>query len=1464
MPDGNPLVAAPQETTNAVTGIGIAEACVDIAGGVSDGSWVEAGLGVLGAGLEVLSMVIDPLGTLASYGVSWLIEHVRPLKEALDWFAGDPPVIRSFSETWGNVAAEVENVVQEYGAEAAGGTAGWTGTAADSYRGHATQTADALAGAGTLADGISAGVMIMGEVVAFVREFIRDMVGELVGRLIAWAAEVAATLGLATPAVVAQATAAITKVVNKVADVVRKLVKTIGNVSPRIRKIIDKLDEIFEKLAKLTRRADGHAPGTTSPSSATSPSHAPDTHAPDAPDTTPSGTHPDGTGPDGSTTPAGSRNGDSPSTSDSPNRPKDPERESVPEEERVCENDPIDVVTGDMVLAHDDIELPGVLPLALRRTHVSSYRAGISFGRTWASTVDQRLEVDGQGVIFLAEDGMTLVYPDPAEGDLEAVFPVAGPRWALSRTANEYVIRPHGSVTTLHFPAGQQVCPLAAITDDNDNRIDFDRDAGGAVTAVRHSGGYRLDAVRAAGHLAGFRMGEVSLVQYAHDTDGRLTEVTNSSGRPMRFDYDHAGRLTKWTDRNGEWYRYVYDAQGRCVANEGSGGFLNGTFTYADDRTTFTDALGNATTYRINEHHRVVEITDGLGHTTTQEWDGDNRLAARTDPLGHTTRFTYDDTGNLVATTRPDGAQALAEYDPAGRVTAFVAPDGATWRHEYDQRGNLVTDTDPTGVVTRYTVNEHGHRVAITDALGNVRRIETNPAGLPLAVVDPNGARTRYDRDIFGRVTAVTDPLGRITRCAWTVEGRMLSLTRPDGGTERWRYDPEGNEVEHVDALGNVTRTRTTHFNLPTEETRPDGSTFRFAYDEALQLVSVTNAAGLTWEYTYDAAGNVVAERDFNGRELTYRHDAMGRLVERTNGAGQTVRLTRDALGRITERRGPDVHTRYSYDLVGRIERATGDGAELTFTRDAAGRVLTETVNGRTVSSTYDPLGRRIGRRTPTGMESRWGYDGASRPAQVAVGRHTMSFRYDAAGQEIGREVDDLVLTQAWDVNRRLVNQAMTASGGGAVVRRSYHYQGAELSAVDDAVAPRRYGLDRLGRVTSVEGPQWTERYGYSATGNLASDATSAGTLTMTARDADYSYDRQGRVVLRRRKRLSHKPDLWRYQWNSDDRLVGVTTPDGVRWTYLYDPLGRRIAKQRHAADGSVAERIDFAWDGSVLVEQTHSAGHTTSWEYDTASFRPLAQTERVRTADQTWVDQRFYAIVTDIVGTPTELVDEHGTVAWQGRANLWGDGVGAGTASTPLRFPGQYFDPESGLHYNYLRHYDPVSASYVSPDPLGLFGGPSPHGYVHNPTGWTDALGLTESNGQEFLDPEDINFSQRTVTENSYADAMRAGEWDWDRSPIHVMEVDGQLVSYDNRRLNAAREAGVPVRVERVNPNDVFPDPQTGQPTRKTWAQKFQDRYRDPRNRGPNGEPVPDQGLRDRPTALPPGACGGRGRRRR
>jgi YD repeat-containing protein len=150
-----------------------------------------------------------------------------------------------------------------------------------------------------------------------------------------------------------------------------------------------------------------------------------------------------------------------------------------------------------------------------------------------------------------------------------------------------------------------------------------------------------------------------------------------------------------------------------------------------------------------------------------------------------------------------------------------------------------------------------------------------------------------------------------------------------------------------------------------------------------------------------------------------------------------------------------------------------------------------------------------------------------------------------------------------------------------------------------------------------------------------------------------------------------------------------VTTPDGTRWRYRYDPLGRRTAKQRLAADGeSVVEEVRFTWDDLTLCEQTShhpDVPNTVALTWYHRADVPLAQTERILAADdrQEEIDRRFFAIATDLVGTPTELIDQSGDIAWRTRSTLWGTTAWGRDSSTytPLRFPGQYYDPETGLH---------------------------------------------------------------------------------------------------------------------------------------------------------------------------------------
>ncbi|WP_394814639.1 RHS repeat-associated core domain-containing protein [Streptomyces chisholmiae] len=183
------------------------------------------------------------------------------------------------------------------------------------------------------------------------------------------------------------------------------------------------------------------------------------------------------------------------------------------------------------------------------------------------------------------------------------------------------------------------------------------------------------------------------------------------------------------------------------------------------------------------------------------------------------------------------------------------------------------------------------------------------------------------------------------------------------------------------------------------------------------------------------------------------------------------------------------------------------------------------------------------------------------------------------------------------------------------------------------------------------------------------------------------------------------------------------------RVTFSYDDNGREV--QRGVGD----VRLDQTWNDAVLLaEQTEATAEgdvrRTVWDWEQGRFTPVTQIEStaVRDRPQEWIDERFYGIVADLVGTPTELVDEAGEIAWHQQATVWGaprtesDGQ---RAYCPLRFPGQYADPESGLHYNYQRHYDPDTGQYATLDPLGLAPGPNPRAYVSNPHTAVDPFGL-------------------------------------------------------------------------------------------------------------------------------------------
>ncbi|CRM73282.1 Cell wall-associated polypeptide CWBP200 [Pseudomonas sp. 35 E 8] len=213
--------------------------------------------------------------------------------------------------------------------------------------------------------------------------------------------------------------------------------------------------------------------------------------------------------------------------------------------------------------------------------------------------------------------------------------------------------------------------------------------------------------------------------------------------------------------------------------------------------------------------------------------------------------------------------------------------------------------------------------------------------------------------------------------------------------------------------------------------------------------------------------------------------------------------------------------------------------------------------------------------------------------------------------------------------------------------------------------------------------------------------------------DRHYDYDAFGNLIRERRGKGQQL--VTEYRYDCQHRLIGLTQPNGQTASYRYDPFGRRISK---TVDGITTE---FFWQGDKLIAE-HHADHHRSYLYEPDSFRPLVLLEGFGPKET-----KPYHYQLDHLGTPQELTAPDGEIVWSAHYRAYGEitRLDIGKVDNPLRFQGQYFDSESGLHYNRHRYYNPDIGRYLTPDPVKLAGGINAYQYVHNPTGWVDPLGL-------------------------------------------------------------------------------------------------------------------------------------------
>ena len=1021
---------------------------------------------------------------------------------------------------------------------------------------------------------------------------------------------------------------------------------------------------------------------------------------------------------------------------------------------------PIDLVTGYVVDTATDISLPGMIPFIWKRTYSSSRRADkeASLGQGWAHGFEQRVTEEERVITLRDAEGRSIWFEKIKPG--ESTFH-RRERMTLHRDGEDsYRVEKLDGRLTCVFGAAVAGGPalLRAIKDAWDNTLSLEYE-GARLSRVIDTAGREIRVKWKESRITRLEVhaeGRLELwYDYAYSSGGCLISAADALGFADEFEYDRHHRMIATTIKTGARFQYEYEADtGKCKKTWGPKGL------YAIELEI---DQANKTTYVHGEEPRIISWSEhGLATREAlpsgeileeRAYDDDGRLIAKVNGAGEGEQYWYDERGNRVRLV--DAAGNATTWEHAGdRQVTRTEPDGAITRMTYDERGALATASLPTGQVYAFSHDRHGRLSAIHLSGAPLRSLEHDRQHNVIAETDARGARTTFDYDALGRPLSRKDALGRVRRVSYDRLGRRVRVRGPDGSLAQLAYDGCGKVVRSVDGLGRATAYERSGMGVITRLTQPDGRAWSFGYTSQERLAEIKSPRGESYLFTYDEAGRVDSEKTFDGRVMKYGWSAAGHLSQIDYPDATQRVLTHDRCGRLSSDRTQDSVITYQRDRTGRLLAATleerGERTVTLFERDAHGRVIAEAQGSRRIGFAYDTDGRRVGRVLPNGATTRYAYDDTNGLTRLAHDGFELSFERDAIGREIARGADArFALRSTWDSADRLIEQRVTALSPGAavasvVVQRQWQYDLlGRVTRVDDARwGATTYSYDRVGALLGAQREDHREVFTYDEAGQLQSllESLEAGApakpwevapggLVKRTRAAKYTYDRRGRrtvkLDLTAPAAAEGRERATDYLWDQRDRLRELRLPDGTLVSYTYDAFGRRISK-RVRAGGSAQDRVvEYLWDGESLAMEIDTERGTRCFVHAPGSLTPLLQQER----------GEIYAYVNDQVGTPKELVDGAGRLAWAADHSAWGrvrdtrrdpERGDAPPVASPFRLMGQVVDEESGLCCTRFRYFDPEIGKWCSPDPLGFNGGHDLFGFDGSPTNHVDPLGLS------------------------------------------------------------------------------------------------------------------------------------------
>ena len=248
----NPLVAPTVDApVSPWAGIWLADDVQSIRGAVQDRSWAELSVAGASAGMDVLAFVADPFGSLLQYGIAWLMEHVRPLAEALDWLAGDPNAIAAQTQTWRNIAGALRDNTDDLIRAVRWDTTDWEGEAGDAYRTWSTNQQNTITALARAADTMAVMTDAAASLIAGVRQMVRDAIAVVVAHLIDYAIEELASLGAATAVVANQAAILCATWSDRISRWMRDLLSSLSRLSTLGDRLKEALAAIKDLLGRL-------------------------------------------------------------------------------------------------------------------------------------------------------------------------------------------------------------------------------------------------------------------------------------------------------------------------------------------------------------------------------------------------------------------------------------------------------------------------------------------------------------------------------------------------------------------------------------------------------------------------------------------------------------------------------------------------------------------------------------------------------------------------------------------------------------------------------------------------------------------------------------------------------------------------------------------------------------------------------------------------------------------------------------------------------------------------------------------------------------------------------------------------------------------------------------------------------------------------------------------------------------